>query len=74
MEKDEALRELVANKNINTPFEVTTNEHTYGVINFKEHDEQNVELVLVDYSSKVINYESIVYINSESQHPPFPKF
>lgn len=69
MKREEALEKLSLSRSVNQPFEVTTDEHTYYANNFREYDEDNVELILRNDSSKVIPYNSIVFSYSEHTHP-----
>ncbi|WP_426704451.1 hypothetical protein [Staphylococcus shinii] len=66
MEKEEALSKLSLSRNVNQPFEVITDEHSYQVNNFDEYDDDNVELTLIDNSTKVIPYNSILFSYSEN--------
>ncbi|MEB8089533.1 hypothetical protein NGH43_06110 [Staphylococcus saprophyticus] len=65
MEREEALTKLSLSRSVKQPFEVTTDEHSYQVDDFREYDKDNVELVLIDNSTKVIPYSSIFYSYSE---------
>lgn len=66
MEKEEALSKLSLSRNVNQPFEVITDENSYQVNNFDEYDDDNVELTLIDNSTKVIPYNSILFSYSEN--------
>lgn len=73
LEKVSTLECLLQARNMNSVAKLTTHELEYRVIDFREYNEDNVEVQLTDESMRVIPYNTIIDVRSHSKFPHFPQ-
>lgn len=73
LEKATTLECLLQARNMNSIAKLTTLKSEYKVINFREYDEDNVEVQLIDETMHVIPYNTIIDVRSHTKSPRYPE-